>query len=322
MYSDIHYIAFSIISSKVNNYPVFNHKNLSRLFFLSLKNNINLFMLSEKQLREFLYTHKEKIFSKRQKDVEKLIERFILIFEDKNLLKQAESEKKLCFEEEIQYVVYENATYPKKLHALRKLDHPVYVLFYKGYWKDFDKLKIAAIIGSRNTSSEGLVLAKSLGKELSMNKIYNISGLALGADAAGHEGSMGFTGAVLGQGLSKIEKRLYPKENIKLLFDILNKGIVLSEIPPSKKPIKYYFLCRDRIISALADSVIVIESRKKGGTMKTFQYAASLNKKIIVWKKNIDGNLFLLKKYNAHSFKQYFEVPKIINSPINGAMLF
>ena len=137
---------------------------------------------------------------------------------------------------------------PKELYCLGNLE----LLNYK---------KNIAMIGSRNCSSYGERVAKDFAYNLAKEDICIVSGLAKGIDSFSHIGALnakGKTIAVLGSGLDNI----YPKENIKLVEEIIkNNGLVISEYPLGTKPLKYHFPARNRIISGLSDSVLVVEAR-------------------------------------------------------------
>ena len=108
-----------------------------------------------------------------------------------------------------------------------------------------------------------------------------ISGLARGIDAAGHEGALvgeGGTVAVLGSGLDII----YPRENYNLYKRIINsgKGAVISEFPLGTAPLKLHFPLRNRIISGLAQGILVIEAGAKSGSLITAELGLEQGKDV------------------------------------------
>ena len=113
---------------------------------------------------------------------------------------------------------------------------------------------------------------------LAANGVAVISGLACGIDAAAHEGALrgkGKTFAVLGCGVDIC----YPKQNYPLMRRMLeNGGGVLSEFPPGAEPLPWHFPIRNRVISALADVVLVIEAKEKSGSLITADYALEQGK--------------------------------------------
>ena len=93
---------------------------------------------------------------------------------------------------------------------------------------------------------------------------------------------------------------IYTKENIKLVEEIIkNNGLVISEYPLGTKPLKYHFPARNRIISGLSDSVLVVEARKNSGTNITVDFALEQGKDVFVvpgniYSKTSDGTNFLI----------------------------
>ena len=112
--------------------------------------------------------------------------------------------------------------------------------------------------------------------------------MAVGIDSAGHIGAkdeIGKTIAVLGGGFYNI----FPKENEKLFYDIINNGgCVISEYAPDVEANSKYFPERNRIVSALSDGVLVVEARHRSGTSITAKCAKELGKKIYCIPTNLD----------------------------------
>ena len=167
-------------------------------------------------------------------------------------------------------------TYPQKLKEIT--DFP-YVLYVKGNLPDETK-KQAAIVGARRCTPYGEKYALEFGKKLAEYGVEIISGLARGIDGMGQRGALlgaGKTFAVLGSGLDVC----YPKEHMGLYVDILEQGGgIISEQPPGTPPLAHYFPMRNRIISGLADSILVIEARKRSGSLITADMALEQGKDI------------------------------------------
>ena len=131
-----------------------------------------------------------------------------------------------------------------------------------------DDLPSVAIVGSRMCSPYGRKMAYQFGLELAARGVQIVSGMALGIDGYAHEGALaggGRTLAVLGSGADVC----YPEKNRHLYRDIPKRGGVLSEEEPGTPPLPYNFPKRNRIISALSDLVLVVEARKKSGSLIT-----------------------------------------------------
>ena len=170
----------------------------------------------------------------------------------------------------------ENEDYPEKL---KNIDNPPKQLYVLGNEKILDNFGLA-IIGCRQYSEYGKKVAKDISFKLAKQGINIISGLARGIDSFAHMGCMvagGKTVAVLGSGFNNI----YPKENLELLKEIIRTGgTIITEYSPDVKPIGTNFPLRNRIISGLSDGVIVVEARKKSGTLITVDYALEQGKEI------------------------------------------
>lgn len=175
--------------------------------------------------------------------------------------------------------------YPERL---RNIDSPPKRLYCLGNLELLNYEKNIAIIGSRNCSVYGERVAKDFSFNLAKNNICIISGLAKGIDSFSHIGALtasGKTIAVLGSGLDKI----YPIENKELFQDIIkNNGLVITEYPLGTEPLKQNFPARNRIISGLSDSVLVVEARKNSGTNITVDFALEQGKDVFV----IPGNIY------------------------------
>lgn len=132
------------------------------------------------------------------------------------------------------------------------------------------------IVGTRNCTSYGKRCAFEFGAALASAGVSVVSGLALGIDTAAHQGVLSVKAetaappiGVVGSGLDVV----YPKRNTKLWADVATHGTLLSETAPGQSPTKWRFPARNRIIAALSDAVIVIESHDKGGSLSTVDSA-------------------------------------------------
>lgn len=180
------------------------------------------------------------------------------------------------------FISQEDALYPP---LLRHLPDPPLGLYSIGS-APLDKPAIA-IVGSRRASLYGLGVAKRFAMELSRKGFSIISGLARGIDTAAHEGALaadGLTYAILGCGIDKI----YPPENQALYQEIKHKGRLLSEFRLRQQADKYTFPMRNRIISGLAQAVIVVETDLNGGSMITARLAGEQGKLLLVVPGRID----------------------------------
>ncbi len=158
---------------------------------------------------------------------------------------------------------------------------PPAVLFWCG---DLDALtqRRVGIIGTRAATASGRYMASQLGHDVAARGIAVVSGLARGIDAWAHRGALnpslraepssspiGRPVAVVASGLDVI----YPRENTQLWKEVQDHGVVVSESPPGTPPEAFRFPLRNRILAALCEVLVVVESRAAGGSMITVEEA-------------------------------------------------
>ncbi len=166
--------------------------------------------------------------------------------------------------------------YPEKLRLVKPLVKKIYAC------GDISLLsnKSIAVVGSRNNSEYGKKITEKITKELVYNGVTIISGMAIGIDAIAHRACIengGKTIAVLGSGFNNI----YPKENKKLFYQIINSGgLVISEYSIDTQVQMKNFPKRNRIISGLSDGVLIVEGAYRSGTSITARNAEVQGKKI------------------------------------------
>lgn len=158
-----------------------------------------------------------------------------------------------------------------------------------------------AIVGARGASRFSLSLAHDLATELSATGISVVSGLALGVDGAAHEGALAAAGAATVAVLGSGHARLHPRAHEGLAARIVaSGGAVVSEWPPDSGPQQGHFPWRNRIISALARAVVVVEAAAKSGALSTVGHALAQGRSVLVVPDRPDslraaGNLALLR---------------------------
>jgi len=136
-----------------------------------------------------------------------------------------------------------------------------------------------AIVGSRNASAQGKANAQAFAEALSLAGVAIVSGLALGVDAAAHEGALrgpGSTVAVVGTGPDLV----YPAANRALAARIAQDGCIVSEYPVGMPPLPSNFPKRNRIISGLAAGVLVVEAAAQSGSLITARQAAEQGREV------------------------------------------
>lgn len=185
--------------------------------------------------------------------------------------------------ENIDYLTLYNEKYPARL---KEIYDPPPVIFYKGVLNF--QLPAVAVIGSRNSTVYGRKIASRTASELAKKGVNIISGLASGIDSTAHQGALaadsGITTAVLGNGFNY----LYPSQNKLLSQKISERGLMVTEFNPDTAPRAKNFPRRNRIISGLADLILVVEAGEKSGTLITVDYALEQGKDIMAVPGNID----------------------------------
>lgn len=179
---------------------------------------------------------------------------------------------------ELHFVDYKSEKYPKRLNTI---PGKPYGLFYRGSLPKEDK-KSVAVIGSRECSEYGRLMAEYFGDRLARNNINIISGMAWGIDGLAQMAAVkagGKSYAVLGCGPDVI----YPAKNRFLYERLQEKGNgIISEYAPQTKAQSKLFPPRNRIISGLCDLIIVVEARAKSGTLITVDMANDQGKSVMV----------------------------------------
>ena len=182
-------------------------------------------------------------------------------------------------------------------------------LYYLGNVELLNNKKIVAIVGSRKCSEYGRKYARYFAKELSKRNICIISGLAIGIDAAAHDGAVteeGRTIAVLGGGLQHI----YPTSNLWLFNRILeNNGLIITEHSDEEETLLEGFPKRNRIITGIADAVLVVEANHRSGSKISAEYAFKQGKKVYCIPRGLD------EKNNSGIIELIENGAKIVSSP-------
>jgi DNA processing protein len=169
---------------------------------------------------------------------------------------------------------------------LKQIFDPPWVLYLKGDKKLLTRRSTLGVVGTRKPTSYGLEALKTILLPLVKKKFVIISGVAAGIDAEAHKitlGEGGDTIGVLGGGLLQI----YPKSNISLAGEIINKGLLLSETPPEKRAEPWMFPLRNRIISGLSLGVFVVEAKEKSGSLITAQSALEHGREVFALPGNV-----------------------------------
>lgn len=164
-------------------------------------------------------------------------------------------------------------------YILKQIKDPPIVLYVRGNKHLLSHQPLLSVIGSRNPTKQGWEKVSRIVPALVEEDWTIVSGMARGIDGYAHEQTLqssGKTIAILGGGFHHI----YPKEHISLFENISTKGLVLSEYPPDTNPQRYHFPERNRIISGLSFGTLVIEAKKRSGTMITVDQALDQGREV------------------------------------------
>ena len=175
-----------------------------------------------------------------------------------------------CRDAGVDVVVAGDAGYPSPL-----LDDPrrPAALFVRGDLGVLDARRVG-IVGTRNATQRGRETAARFGYELAEEGVVVVSGLAKGIDGAAHRGALAVDDAqpvaVVGTG----PDRPYPAQHAQLWEAVAARGALISEWPPGTAPDAFRFPLRNRILAALVEVLVVVESRERGGSLITAREAA------------------------------------------------
>lgn len=244
-----------------------------------------------------------------------------------SILKQEFHEKA---EEELEKVkssggdvlILDDGSYP---FLLREIADPPITLYVKGNWQACFDAPCIAVVGSRKCSTYGENASEMLSRDLASNGVCIISGLARGIDTAAHRGAIkgrGKTIAVLGTGINQI----YPKENARLVEEILDSGgAIISQFPLETPPLRENFPYRNRIISGLSLGVLIVEASERSGSLITARLAMEQNREVMavpgnITSKNSYGTNYLIKS-GAKLVQQWQDVVAELPEEISAKIL-
>jgi len=139
--------------------------------------------------------------------------------------------------------------------------------------------RLVGMVGARNASAGGRKLAREIAAGLAGEGVGVVSGLARGIDTAAHEGAIGHgvTVAVVATGIDVV----YPAENAELAAAIAASGVIVTERPFGAKPQASQFPRRNRLISGLAQGVLVVEAAPRSGSLITARFAADQGREVM-----------------------------------------
>ena len=182
-----------------------------------------------------------------------------------------------CIRSGIKITIFGDENYPRALIA--DLAPPA-VLFYFGDLSALNNRRVG-MVGTRSATASGRYLASHIAHDLATNDVCVVSGLARGIDAWAHRGALRALESqpaeqVIGRPVGVVASGLdvvYPRENAQLWQDVATQGALISESAPGSPPEAFRFPLRNRILAALSEVLVVVESRDTGGSMITVDEA-------------------------------------------------
>lgn len=163
--------------------------------------------------------------------------------------------------------------------ALLGIPDPPVLLYVKGEFTAHSHLRKVAVVGTREPTAWGKAAAATCAGFLAQHGLCTVSGLAFGCDAEAHQAAVaagGATVAILAHGLDTV----YPSAHRGLAERIHKMGYLMSEYPPGTQASRRAFVDRDRLQSGLSEAVIVVQTRRDGGTMHTARFCLKQGRRL------------------------------------------
>ena len=169
-----------------------------------------------------------------------------------------------------------HSAYPKALLATNSAPP---VLYVNGRLASLNTPCIA-IVGARKATHGALEIAREIAEQLAMHGITIVSGLALGIDAAAHQGALHGSGETIAVSATGPEQ-IYPRSHQKLAQTIVANGAIVTEFPLNTHLQPHCFPRRNRIISGMSHGVLVVEAALPSGTLTTAQHALRQGREVM-----------------------------------------
>lgn len=208
------------------------------------------------------------------------------VIASRGIFAKAERELKFVEKHKISLLFFTNSDYPNRLKYCS--DGPI-LLYYKGV-ANLNASKIVSVVGSPKPSEYGKAITESFITELSGHDVLVISGLAYGVDICAHRSALNAnlnTVGVLAHGLD----RIYPQTHAATAKKMLSQGGLLTDFMSETNPDAVNFPKRNRIVAGLCDALVVVESKRKGGSLITATIANSYNKDVFAFPGRVNDEL-------------------------------
>lgn len=231
----------------------------------------------------------------------------------KSILIEAEEELRFIEKHDIKLHFYLDENYPGRL---RHISQAPILMYSKGIF-DLNADRIISIVGTRQPTQYGKMMSGRIVRDIARYNPVIVSGLAYGIDITAHREAVAHglsTVAVLGNGLG----RIYPTQHRSFAKSMLPNGGLLTEFNFETPPDKENFPSRNRIIAALADVVIVIESADSGGSIITAEFANAYNRDVAAIPGRGNDSMSagcnrLIKTHKAHLVESGEDIAKLLS---------
>ena len=175
------------------------------------------------------------------------------------------------------YLSDEDSDFPKNLRDIK--NHPP-IISVRGNVKTLNK-KMVSMVGTRHATAAGMDLMSHIACDFAEHDFTVVSGMAMGTDSAAHIGALRANGdsqtvAVLAGGVDYI----WPLENESLYYEIIDRGVLISEMPVGTKPVASNFIQRNHWVAGISDFLIIGEADAKSGSMATARFAMEYGKQV------------------------------------------
>lgn len=235
------------------------------------------------------------------------------IVQSKSVLERAEQEIKFIEKNNITPLFFTNENYPHRLKNC--YDSPV-MLYYQGN-TNLNAEKIVSVVGTRTPSAYGKLMTEKLVEELQTLGCLVVSGMAYGIDITAHKAALDFnlpTIGVLAHGLD----RLYPAVHYNYAEKMLQQGGLLTEFISETNPDRENFPRRNRIVAGMCDALVVVESKREGGSLITATIANAYNKDVFAFPGKAGDSLSegcngLIKTHKASLIESVADLKYIMN---------
>lgn len=177
----------------------------------------------------------------------------------------------------VYYICDTDVQYPKNLRSVK--NHPP-VICVRGNMNALNK-QMVSIVGTRHATATGMGFVADIAQKFAEHDYVVVSGMAIGTDTAAHRGALRAPGdavtvAVLAGGVDYI----WPVENESLYYEILERGVIISEMPVGFVPVATNFVQRNKLVAGLGDKLILGEADIKSGSMTTARFAFDMGREI------------------------------------------